>query len=480
MGVPKLSIDELLAEGVRLNKLMDEPLPESDEETDTGCNFPVHIEDAMDEASDEERPVGKPIVAPWKKTAGIKNGVKPGKQNGAAPKAGPVEKARVQILPGRIHGRLQDWKGNYGWIIPEQPIDHPEARLHGGKIYISRRDFEGEIDVAGCRVEFFVYADGSGLGAMSCRECADDGPPVQKTIAKTGPAAKASMNAPSAVASGVVSGRPPMKALDKGNIDQQWAMCLEACGLPKDMSMAQACEMFGMPDNLSQSFGGSSNHRPATASASPAPWTTLGQQPQQWSSIGQQPGPAQWTNVGSTPSRANGAKPLKTAADMNNKSLRSRVSSMPINGTVLEWKGSYGWVEPSEPVKHPTFNGKLFLHKDDLLVKEEPVVGSSLVFLIYSDPNGLGAERALKASTTGAKDRVANGSSGMPRPTPPAPNLGAGSMSAQTAPSAPLAAATGQAAPDVAATTVPQVSHANPEIAKFLAAWMTSIGSETE
>jgi hypothetical protein len=82
----------------------------------------------------------------------------------------PQRKVRKKVLPERITGRLTDWKGKFGWIQPDMPINHPEAAMNRGKIYLGERDIEASIgDTPGTHVSFFVYADGSGLGAMNCR-----------------------------------------------------------------------------------------------------------------------------------------------------------------------------------------------------------------------------------------------------------------------------------------------------------------------
>lgn len=82
--------------------------------------------------------------------------------------------SRILVKKKRIAGRVQEWKGTYGWIIPDRNIEHPEAALNQGRIYVSRQD----IDVSsrtppslmpGDIVHFLVYADGRGLGAVQCK-----------------------------------------------------------------------------------------------------------------------------------------------------------------------------------------------------------------------------------------------------------------------------------------------------------------------
>merc|ERR1719219_1526740 len=84
-------------------------------------------------------------------------------------KGSAPQRARQRILPTRCTGRITDWKGKFGWICPDTVINHPEARLHKGQVYLSQMDVEAEISGVGAHVSFFVYADGTGLGAMNCR-----------------------------------------------------------------------------------------------------------------------------------------------------------------------------------------------------------------------------------------------------------------------------------------------------------------------
>jgi len=62
-----------------------------------------------------------------------------------------------------------DWRGKYGWIQPAEPIDHPMAMRHGGKIYLGSDDVQEELEGVGAAVTFFVYVDESGVGAMNVR-----------------------------------------------------------------------------------------------------------------------------------------------------------------------------------------------------------------------------------------------------------------------------------------------------------------------
>lgn len=82
--------------------------------------------------------------------------------------------ARVLVKKKRVAGRVQEWKGHYGWIIPDKTIEHPEASLNQGRIYVSRQDIDAGSRnppslMPGDVVHFLVYADGRGLGAVQCK-----------------------------------------------------------------------------------------------------------------------------------------------------------------------------------------------------------------------------------------------------------------------------------------------------------------------
>lgn len=60
--------------------------------------------------------------------------------------------------------------GHYGWLSSLCEIDHPDADKIGGRIYFHRRDIVGPVAIVeGDVVEFYLYADGRGLGAEEVR-----------------------------------------------------------------------------------------------------------------------------------------------------------------------------------------------------------------------------------------------------------------------------------------------------------------------
>jgi len=113
-----------------------------------------------------------------------------GKPGGPKHQFVTVVEQRQKVIKQRVTGKLTDWKGHFGWIQPSQPINHPDAQKHKGKVYMAHEDVEAEISGVGANVSFFVYKDNAGLRAMNVRQAG--GPPqkityVQATqVQKTG------------------------------------------------------------------------------------------------------------------------------------------------------------------------------------------------------------------------------------------------------------------------------------------------------
>jgi hypothetical protein len=60
--------------------------------------------------------------------------------------------------------------GHYGWIGTMDIVDHPDADMNGGRIYVHRRDVANDATlVDGDKVEFYLYVDEKGLGAEEVR-----------------------------------------------------------------------------------------------------------------------------------------------------------------------------------------------------------------------------------------------------------------------------------------------------------------------
>jgi len=72
---------------------------------------------------------------------------------------------------------------------------------------------------------------------------------------------------------------------------------------------------------------------------------------------------------------------------------RILVSEARATGALLEWRGTFGWIQPSEPVEHPQAaknRGKVYLSQEDV-AEDLPGLGALVSFLVYADSNGVGA-----------------------------------------------------------------------------------------
>lgn len=84
---------------------------------------------------------------------------------------------------------------------------------------------------------------------------------------------------------------------------------------------------------------------------------------------------------------------------MPSQSQRQRLSRELFAGRVTQWKNTYGWIEPLEPIEHAEINrhqGKIFVHSDDISNgKKQLRVGCICEFFLYQDDQGLGADEVL-------------------------------------------------------------------------------------
>merc|ERR1712070_755271 len=75
---------------------------------------------------------------------------------------------------------------------------------------------------------------------------------------------------------------------------------------------------------------------------------------------------------------------------------RQRLTTAKLSGTIKDWKGSFGWIKPSQPYVHEKANkkhqGDIYVAMSDVPKGKEMKAGTSLQFHVYADKSGLGAE----------------------------------------------------------------------------------------
>jgi len=77
---------------------------------------------------------------------------------------------------------------------------------------------------------------------------------------------------------------------------------------------------------------------------------------------------------------------------------RTRITSEPVTGEVLEWKGKFGWIQPTIAIDHEKaakHEGKVFVSMGDVLGATELTPGTLCQFHVFVDPAGMGAEECI-------------------------------------------------------------------------------------
>mmetsp|Transcript_63381 Transcript_63381/g.151267 ORF Transcript_63381/g.151267 Transcript_63381/m.151267 type:complete len:396 (-) Transcript_63381:56-1243(-) len=85
---------------------------------------------------------------------------------------------------------------------------------------------------------------------------------------------------------------------------------------------------------------------------------------------------------------------------------RQRVLPEKIQGSVLEWKGKYGWIQAREPLTHAKagkHQGKVFLSMIDVVGADHLDAGDICEFYLFEDADGLGAEECEKVRSAGGE-----------------------------------------------------------------------------
>jgi len=74
---------------------------------------------------------------------------------------------REDVTSDFVTGTALEWKGKFGWIAPDTPVDHECSKYRDGKVWVSMTDLVGAEELSeGQRVQFKVYVDPNGLGAQ--------------------------------------------------------------------------------------------------------------------------------------------------------------------------------------------------------------------------------------------------------------------------------------------------------------------------
>lgn len=276
---------------------------------------------------------------------------------------------RERLTAEKFGGTVLAWKGKYGWIQPSEEVAHEKASLHNGALFASKDDLVGiEALEIGAPVEFHIWEDESGLGADEIEQTGE-GTPAPAGAAKGGWQG----GAKGAGAKGFAAKGAGAKGFGVKGAGMKGPAAWGA----DDWGGAASAKGWGMAKGMAK--GGAKG----------------------WALTEERPVMSNFTKT----SDAKGfGKGKEGKEGKNGKSKmggkghllpRTRISEEKFAGTVAGWKGKYGWIVPSEEISHEKSGkngGKLFVSKDDLVEVEELTEGSTVMFHIWEDSSGLGAE----------------------------------------------------------------------------------------
>jgi len=155
-------------------------------------------------------------------------------------------------------------------------------------------------------------------------------------------------------------------------------------------------------------------------------------------------------------------------------------------GQLTTWSGTMGWITPIGAMSHPLFKGKIYFTGREFIGNKAALSeGSILSFSLYTDSQGLGAEKCKLADEAGgptdeptimrpktkASSVVADGDSMVLKAKP---KMSADSGSASVLKAKPKMAASKLGSLPGGAITIP--GHLSPALAERLVAWMWDRG----
>lgn len=272
---------------------------------------------------------------------------------------------RTRVLPKRVTGTLVQWKGKFGWIQPDEKINHPAASKRGGKVYLAQEDVEkGQLELKSS-LSFFVYADENGLGAMQCQ-----------TFTRT---AKSQVQVKA-------QGKEQVKAQGKAQIKPQINTYGNRVGVQRTIQKMGNMVQAGVPmiaSRYAQAWAGRGFSSARVSGGRLGAWggVALGVVNRNRSG-----------NVASSSDAARGPAPPP------DKSTRERVLSARVTGRLMRWRGSWGFIQPSATIDHPAaekHRGQVYLHQSDIHNGATLKEGTQVNFFLYADKDGLGAEHCM-------------------------------------------------------------------------------------
>jgi len=318
---------------------------------------------------------------------------------------------------------------------------------HKGEVFVGQEDIEAELSGTGADVSFFLYSDVNGLGAMNVRPA---GGPTQGTAAQKQAAGKETAKAPAkeaGKASGKTSGKNAGKAKAAPKVGLQKHVLQQKLKQKQQRERGQQ-KLRQAPDKSARTPVSTkpvrgrvvrSNGKVAFikldekidhpraqknlylhANDVKGKFPGLGAQVtctvyedaaglgaenckaiasgngKQDDGGNEKKAKADWKTKGGLAPKAKATATPKVQAAAGKVLPRKRVSGELAYGEIVDWKGTFGWVEPTVPVQDPGTKKeveKIYCNAKDIAQGTPKEKGTLVRFFVYKDASGLGAEK---------------------------------------------------------------------------------------
>jgi hypothetical protein len=133
---------------------------------------------------------------------------------------------------------------SHGWIQPLQTIEHSNAHLNGGRVYLNAEDMRPGVALRpGDLVVFFLYVDSQGLGAEDCFPVRNSGAkPNRKREAETSSSMLEQLTTPCASPASTANCVPNIDVNDDSFFDECTSQAACSAGASTATSPPQNCK----------------------------------------------------------------------------------------------------------------------------------------------------------------------------------------------------------------------------------------------
>mmetsp|Transcript_29834 Transcript_29834/g.48100 ORF Transcript_29834/g.48100 Transcript_29834/m.48100 type:complete len:462 (-) Transcript_29834:65-1450(-) len=273
-------------------------------------------------------------------------------------------KGRKLISGQRYVGCIAEWHSTWGWVEPLDVVNHPQIKKNKGRIYVNKTDSRGYLKMeVGTHMDFKIYCDARGLGAVDCTE-------VQKGAIK---------------AAAAVAEAAEDEILPEG-WEKHWSAENEEYfywnRLTKQTSWLPPVSAAQEEDEIPL----------------PAGWTKhYDEENQEWYYWNKKDKQASWERptLPADPADEPPTKKAKLAEDAGEDA--PILGQQRVKGRIAEWHGIFGWIVPSEeltPELKPLLQkgeGKIYVNWRDVQPGVEAKVNMDVEFMLHEDDNGLAA-----------------------------------------------------------------------------------------